>query len=430
MPQSNHLKLAKQGNAKALAAMLNQSLQPKSITAKVGRKDDCLQILLESAQTPDQEAIVSFIRNGLIKLEVESIKTVKVYGRQTGEESPAWSQQFEIVSQPENVSSTEESDFNNLLTHQTPPKTPRLVPPKVETETPSSTEQTHFQNPRRSSASAMSPSSHQPMGVLSLGNVVSAGLRIYRDHFKLYYGLAFTAYLWIILPIYGWAKFAAILALISRLAFSELIERPETVDQARRHVMPRMWNFLGAGILVVLILLGASIGAAIVFGILARVLGAILGQSTGLVIGFILLGVSAVVTLIAGYLWLLCHLYIVEVPLAIEDNLNAISAIGRSWKLTGGFVLRLVLIVIVAFLLTIPVSIVVQIVTSIFQSILTVVLPTNSPTFVFVNFLGVVVLSFASGALLIPFWQAIKAVIYYDLRNRREGLGLEMRASR
>ena len=38
--------------------MLNQSLQPKSITAKVGRKDDCLQILLESAQAPDQQAIV------------------------------------------------------------------------------------------------------------------------------------------------------------------------------------------------------------------------------------------------------------------------------------------------------------------------------------------------------------------------------------
>jgi hypothetical protein len=26
-----------------------------------------------------------------------------------------------------------------------------------------------------------------------------------------------------------------------------------------------------------------------------------------------------------------------------------------------------------------------------------------------------------------PFWQTIKAVIYYDLRTRREGMGLELR---
>jgi hypothetical protein len=28
---------------------------------------------------------------------------------------------------------------------------------------------------------------------------------------------------------------------------------------------------------------------------------------------------------------------------------------------------------------------------------------------------------------VMPFWQSIKAVIYYDLRSRREGLGLQLR---
>lgn len=26
-----------------------------------------------------------------------------------------------------------------------------------------------------------------------------------------------------------------------------------------------------------------------------------------------------------------------------------------------------------------------------------------------------------------PFWQALKAVLYFDLRSRREGLGLQLR---
>jgi hypothetical protein len=39
-------------------------------------------------------------------------------------------------------------------------------------------------------------------------------------------------------------------------------------------------------------------------------------------------------------------------------------------------------------------------------------------------FLGIVGATF-----MMPFWQAIKAVIYYDIRNRREGLGLQVRDS-
>jgi hypothetical protein len=28
---------------------------------------------------------------------------------------------------------------------------------------------------------------------------------------------------------------------------------------------------------------------------------------------------------------------------------------------------------------------------------------------------------------MIPFWQSIKAVVYYDLRVRREGMGMNLR---
>jgi hypothetical protein len=34
-----------------------------------------------------------------------------------------------------------------------------------------------------------------------------------------------------------------------------------------------------------------------------------------------------------------------------------------------------------------------------------------------------------TGALFAPFWQSIKAVIYYDLLSRKEGLGIELRDS-
>jgi len=432
MTEPNLLKLAKKGNAKALTAILNQSLQPKSVTAKVNRKDDYLQILLESAQTPDQEAMVSFIRKGLIKLEIESIQTVKVYGRKTGEESPAWSKKIELLSPPETPSSTEPIDSENLSSYQTFRAPKSSVTPNV--DTPPSTRQTDFQNPRRSSAMSTNPRPRPATSSLSVGNVISAAVRIYRDHFKLYFGLAFTAYLWVLLPIYGWAKFSAISALISRLAYGEVIERPETVNEARSYVMPRMWSFLGAGLLVILIYFGITLGAfgvgVIVFGILGGMFAAI-GQNSVVIgiIGWLLLVIGFLVFIIAC-LRFLFRLFIVEMPLAIENNVTATSTINRSLQLTKGFAVRLQWIAFVAFLVAIPISIVVQIVITILQAVLTAVFPTDSPIFGFLYFLVVLALSFASGSLLIPFWQAIKAVVYYDLRTRKEGLGLEIRDSR
>lgn len=271
------------------------------------------------------------------------------------------------------------------------------------------------------------PSFRQPTGPLSVGNVVSAALRIYRDRFKLYYGLAFTAYLWILVPIYGWAKFSAISALISRLVFSELLERPETVNDARRHVNPRMWRFFWAGTLVSLIFFGIAFVASIGFGLLVVVLGAILGQNPTAIIIVSLLTVIAVIVFLVVYIRLISRLFIVEVPLAIENNMTANSAISRSWQLTEGFVGRLQWIVFVSFLITLPISIVVQIVTAIIQLLLAALFSADSPIFGLLYLVLVLAISLASGALLVPFWQAVKAVIYYDLRSRREGLGLNLR---
>ncbi|MCT7960845.1 EcsC family protein [Laspinema sp. D1] len=96
MNQPNLLELAKQGDAKAIATLMNRKLQPKAITAKASMKNDCLQIMLESAQVIPQETVVAFIRRSVQTLGAESIKRVKVYGKQTKEEFPDWSEEFEV----------------------------------------------------------------------------------------------------------------------------------------------------------------------------------------------------------------------------------------------------------------------------------------------------------------------------------------------
>jgi hypothetical protein len=96
MTQQNPLQLAKQGNPNAIAALINRSLNSQGITAKVIRKDDCLRVLLESNEVPKQNNLSAFIHNGVLKLEIPEINTLQVFGRQTGEQVPAWSQTINL----------------------------------------------------------------------------------------------------------------------------------------------------------------------------------------------------------------------------------------------------------------------------------------------------------------------------------------------
>ncbi len=254
-----------------------------------------------------------------------------------------------------------------------------------------------------------------------------------------------------LVPIYGWAKYSAISALISRLAFGEVMEKPETVSDARRQVNPRRWRFFWAGILTFVIYIGVyvavtvavtiamAIGVYVAGTIAAEILGggavvAIIQQNSPIVA--VLLVVVAVIAFLIIYIRIISRLVIVELPLAIENNIGATSAIGRSWELSKGSVGRILWIFIVAFLVSLPIAIlaslpltiVVQRLTGIVRVILRAVLGAESGLFYLVYYLLILPpLSFGSGALMAPFWQAMKAIIYYDLRSRKEGLGLQIR---
>ena len=109
MSQQNILELAKQGDAQAIASLMNRQLQPKGITAKATIKDSCLQIMLLFDETPNQKALVESIRKGLTGLKIISIERVKIFAKKIEEDFPAWSQdlilnanQFEIVTQTQN----------------------------------------------------------------------------------------------------------------------------------------------------------------------------------------------------------------------------------------------------------------------------------------------------------------------------------------
>ncbi|MBD2014748.1 DUF975 domain-containing protein [Microcoleus sp. FACHB-53] len=276
------------------------------------------------------------------------------------------------------------------------------------------------------------PSLRQPIGPLSVGNVVSAGLRMYRDHFKSYFGLSIKALLWALIPIYGWAKINQIQAIISRQVYKELVNQPEPISTTRSYIQQRFWSFWAAQILIGFMSFGIYFISSLLLRVLVFVPPILLGNISNLnsvlspISSFLNLGVWFVALLI--YVWLYSHFFISELPLAIEHNMNSTNSIGRSWELTKAFLLRIQIIIIVASLITLP--IVLLMLVPVFF-IMPLFATSSSPEMVLasvflIGFLGMI-LAIVGATLMMPFWQAIKAIIYYDIRTRQEGLGLRIR---
>jgi hypothetical protein len=155
--------------------------------------------------------------------------------------------------------------------------------------------------------------------------------------------------------------------------------------------------------------------------LLGALLGGILGTA-GIVVATTLAIILMAVILLLGLTWFYSRWVIAEVPLAVEENINGGESVSRSWELTKASVLRIQGVVLVAFFVTLPLLFVLNYIPSLF------LLKLEPGTFIygivyFISWVG----SLVGGVLVMPFWQALKAVLYLDLRTRREGLGLQLR---
>ena len=309
----------------------------------------------------------------------------------------------------------------------------------------------------------MAKNSFDPVGTLSIGNVVTTSTILYRSNFKRYLQVSLRANAWLValgvatigfiaigsllfaatqswlvfMPVsLGWiaitlylmAKYATDRAVICRLAYQELINAPETVSVATGHLRPRIWGFLRLSLLVglymFLIAFAGYIAFAIAIGLVAGILSVLL-PSPG-VFTYIILAILGIVLVV---LWIIlvirfyAYWFVAELPMAIESTNLASVSLRRSRQLSSTTVRKLVLIITVAFLITLPLSGISSAPSLIGQAMTLSDSQSTVAAGGFLVFLGFL-LNIAIELFVMPFWQIIKAIVYFDLRNRREGADL------
>lgn len=318
--------------------------------------------------------------------------------------------------------------------------------------------------------SNLSPFS-QEIATLSISYVIHATLRLYRDNVLVYFKLIIRAFLWSIAPItpflilfvlqsisilgsiilsssmphigfvfalfsvlfgiliilfgiliiplwivfcfYCIAKFYKNYALVSRMAYRLLINRPETLDEVAYKVS-ELWIFLWVNLLINLIF---AIVQPFNNGITDALTQATIDKEAFTNIAIILLLIQTFL-----YFWLIARFYLCDVILAVEST-TGINEINRSWQLTKGFSIKILLVILASFLVILPAYLIAGIPFFLFTIYLyklglaPTLLPENAwnPMLLTLSLVALVLVWFLS----IPYWQILKAVIYYDLHSRR-----------
>ncbi len=314
----------------------------------------------------------------------------------------------------------------------------------------------------------MAKDNFDPVGTLSIGNVVTAGTILYKSNFKRYFHVSLRAtgwgiaiflstigfsfingilldttkswlfalplsLVWIVSNLYFFAKYATDRAIICRLAYQELIDRPETITEATKKLLPRTWKFLQLsgllGFYLTLVVIISSIAifmvlfvwvSLFVFGLKIAPNNFTFALSTGfLSIGLLLLWTIVILRYYAY--WFIC-----ELPLAIESTRSARLSLRQSKKSIVKVARRVALIMTVAFLITLPINLIGSIPLMFGRAIANPLLLPDRSTQILGNnlILAGVILSIIGELLVMPLWQAIKAIVFYDLQNRWEGRDL------
>jgi hypothetical protein len=132
---------------------------------------------------------------------------------------------------------------------------------------------------------------------------------------------------------------AFVFQMVGYMALVKLLhdrERP-TVGQAISHAIACLPTIIGASLLFYVTLFVAMLAVGLVAGGLAAA-----GGSAAI-------GVIAAIAVVIGMIYVMVRLSLTMPVVVIEGRRNPITALTRSWQITGGYVLQLVLFFVVLF---------------------------------------------------------------------------------
>ena len=90
MVAANPMELAKQGDADAIAALMNKALKPRGIKVSGKAARGCLTIVAESKEAPNQTFLTDYLSKGVKSINPASLERMVVQGKEIGQSKIVW----------------------------------------------------------------------------------------------------------------------------------------------------------------------------------------------------------------------------------------------------------------------------------------------------------------------------------------------------
>ena len=205
------------------------------------------------------------------------------------------------------------------------------------------------------------------------------------------------------------AKSFALATAIGKMAFARLTHAPLSMAQARRFTARRKGGFL-------LINLVPRLCIGLTSYILLSLAQLVFAEPFELGFEIMALGIFPLILLGMAFLWLMARFAVADLPLATQENSSAIASFETAWQLTNGQAKRILWAMAGLALVIFPPLIYIRNVIFQISDSLLINLPDADSTLNLA--LSIALLHshlIVIGILAIPFWQSLRALIYYDL---------------
>lgn len=267
-----------------------------------------------------------------------------------------------------------------------------------------------------------------------LGNLLTVSLQLYRLRFRAYALQSLAAWLWLGIPLWGWAESCAISATLAQSAYQDLLDDPVAIADLKRPIQRKKWHLLLMNLWIILRIVGAVVIATLLLGLILTVIEFTIGipgyrdsaredSPAQLAVGF--------VALACWYftgIWSYQSAWLAAVAAAIAQDFKPFAAIKRSRTLTRTAPRRSLALLFLVQTATFFGSFLFAYLSTIFVAIALRFLPLAPNLKMTIALTVWAGLSGLTAVLTFPFWQTTKATFYYFLRNQQEGMDLTLRS--
>lgn len=261
----------------------------------------------------------------------------------------------------------------------------------------------------------------------TVGNTITASVAIYKQNWRQYLKLSFIAHLWLLVPIYGWARYFAIAAWISKLSLQKLDSELNNLHFSRYFSVRSLCIFSFTGIFAISVPITIGYLSTFVFTCIVIGLGEIILPFSPLeILRDIALNQENSRYFFIGYfwfifyclisLWFYARLFITDLTFIERANNGLFYLIKQSYSLTKNNKLKTSLIILLSCLITFPIWIVCYLIAPLTIWLIITTTSINTVDY-FSPLLEIcfIITLVCAHVIVLPFWQSVKASVFYQL---------------